>query len=116
DGAVQGHGDVLGVATELSAHHGDHLIADDKPGDVIADCLYDAGRLHAEHPVSGPEHTQPGRREHPQTAWDVPAAGPMVGHADGAGVNSDEDFVAAGIRSIELLDPNDLWSAESVID
>jgi hypothetical protein len=115
EGAVLTQAGVLGVPTEPRAQHADHLVAGREPRDLGPDRFDDAGDVHPQHATLRPEGPDPERGEQPQSPGHLTTAGAVVGGADGARVDPDQDVVRAHRRPRELLDPHGVRSAEAAV-
>ncbi len=115
DGAVGADPGVLGVPAEGRAQHRDDLVSRGEPGDVAADCRNDAGDVHARHRPLGAEGADAGGGEQTRSAGHLPAAGTVVGGADRARVDPDQDVVRTDRRPRDLLHPDGVRSAEPAV-
>ena len=103
------------MAAEPAAHHGDHAVAGGEAGDVGADGFDDTGDIHSQDLVARAEDAQTEGGHEGEAGRDVAAAGTVVGGADGAGVDLDEDFAGLRRRLARRFDLHDFRWAESAV-
>jgi hypothetical protein len=104
------------VAAEAAAEHRRHLIARCEPANLAAGLLDNAGSLHPEHRPPGPEESQNERAREGEPRRDVPGAGAIVGGTHSGGVDADEELIGLRFNVGDVLDVDDLGSAESAVD
>ena len=88
---------------------------DGEPRHLWSDGLDDPCDIHAENFEAGTEHPEHQRARQREPAGDVLGAGAVVGRADRAGVNANQNLAATRLRGGPLFDPDDVGSAEAVV-